>query len=68
MIVDWDRKIKDIIQNKNRLYSAKRIERAREVLIRQVGDTRVCPHCGQHFIPEDTTSREALQMYHELGE
>lgn len=35
----------------------------KEVLIRQAGDTRVCPCCNETFIPEDRTAEEAMQMY-----
>ena len=40
--------------------------RLREVLIRQVGDTRACPHCGQTFVPNDATAKLAHKLYREL--
>jgi hypothetical protein len=39
------------------------IDRLREVLIRSIGDTRECPHCGKAFIPEDKTTRETFKIY-----
>ena len=39
------------------------IKHIKQVLLRQAGDTRRCPCCGDLFIPEDTTAREAMQMF-----
>lgn len=39
------------------------IKHIKQTLLRQVGDTRRCPCCGETYIPEDTTAREAMQMY-----
>lgn len=38
------------------------------VLIRQVGDHRYCPHCNKSFIPNDTTTGEALDLVKEIKE
>ena len=34
-----------------------------EVLIRQVGNTRLCPHCKKSFIPDDRTAAEAWFVF-----
>jgi len=34
-----------------------------KILVRQIGDIRVCPYCQRTFIPNDSTSREALEYY-----
>lgn len=39
------------------------VEQSRSALIHQVGDTRECPHCGKYFVPDDETSRLALEAY-----
>jgi hypothetical protein len=41
-------------------------EKLKRVLIRQVSDTRVCPKCRYHFVPEDCTAQRALDAYREL--
>jgi hypothetical protein len=40
-----------------------KLQAARDALIRQVGDTRECPHCRKYFIPDDPTSRLAFETY-----
>ena len=42
------------------------VEQLREVLIRQVGDTRECPCCRKTFIPNDSTSQEAFELFKQL--
>lgn len=36
------------------------------VLLRQIGDSRCCPHCSNSFIPSDSTSNEALTLWNKL--
>jgi predicted RNA-binding Zn-ribbon protein involved in translation (DUF1610 family) len=38
----------------------------KEVLIRSVGDTRKCPHCGEEFIPKDKTANDAWRVFKRL--
>ena len=42
------------------------VDQLREVLIRQVGGTRECPCCREAFIPNDSTSQEALELFKRL--
>ncbi len=42
------------------------VDQLREVLIRSVGDTRQCPHCGKNFIPNDRTAAEAWNLFKTL--
>ena len=39
------------------------IEQLKEVLIRQVGNNRECPKCRHSFIPKDSTTQAAWEMY-----
>ena len=38
------------------------------VLIRNVGNGRICPHCDKAFIPVDETSKNSLAVYNKLKE
>ena len=42
------------------------VDQLREVLIRQVGNTRECPCCREAFIPNDSTSQGALELFKQL--
>lgn len=42
------------------------MSKIRKVLIKQVGDSRECPCCRNSFIPDDHTSKVALELYQEL--
>lgn len=42
-------------------YQSTDIDTLKAALLRSIGDTRVCPHCIQLFIPNDTTTEEALE-------
>ena len=42
------------------------LEQLKNVLINQVGDTRMCPHCNKDFIPDDKTAKEAWKLYKKL--
>lgn len=35
-------------------------------LLRQIGNHRRCQHCNEAFIPNDSTSNEALELYTKL--
>lgn len=35
-------------------------------LLRQIGNHRQCQHCNETFIPNDSTSNEALELYTKL--
>lgn len=41
------------------------IERLRGALARQVGDTRICPKCGEAFLPNDITQQEGVKLLEE---
>ena len=41
-------------------------KRLQEVLIRNAGATRLCPHCKKDFIPNDITAQESLNMHNEI--
>jgi hypothetical protein len=46
-----------------KIISRSLLEKLRKVLIRQIGDARLCPHCNKSFIPIDITANEALDIY-----
>jgi hypothetical protein len=42
------------------------MKRLEEVLIRNVGDKRICPHCRNEFVPDDWEAKESWEIYKEL--
>lgn len=42
------------------------VRQLKTVLIRQVGDHRYCPRCGEGFIPKDPTAKMAWEIYKKL--
>ena len=42
------------------------IDKLKSVLIRSVGDSRICPHCSKSFTPKDSTAVDAFEVYKEL--
>ena len=54
------------MQEANVKIKKKLIKVVLSALIRNVGDTRECPHCRKIFIPEDRTAKESFEVYKEL--
>jgi len=44
----------------------KMIKEIQTVLVHQVGDARVCPHCDKPFVPVDSTTAEAKRLYDKI--